>query len=160
HDGAQQRLLALAIRLNLASELAAQGDSRHTLEQLEEAEADLRSAVDELRDLAHGIHPAVLTDLGLAQAIRSVCARSALPVRVVELPSRRVDQAAESAAYFVFTEALANAQKHAHSSLVDVSVSTVNGTLRMEIADDGVGGAHETPGSGLRGLRDRVEGLG
>jgi signal transduction histidine kinase len=158
HDGAQQRLIALAIHLRLASEYVPQ-----TSEQtgnLEAAENDLQLAIDELREIAHGTHPAVLTNLGLVKAIQSIATRSTLPVTFVELPSVRVDDRAEAVAYYVFAEALANAQKHARATSVRVRAIAGDSTLEIEISDDGVGGATESVGSGLIGLRDRVEAVG
>jgi signal transduction histidine kinase len=117
-------------------------------------------AIDELRELAHGIHPAALTTYGLASAISGIAARSALPITLVELPSTRVDEAAEATAYYLFAEILANAQKHAHASSIRARATTTPRILHLEIADDGIGGATERPGGGLTGLRDRVEALG
>jgi len=159
HDGAQQHLSALAIRLGLAAEnaRAAHEDSAPVLE---EAGTELIAAIEELRELARGIHPAVLTDHGLRPAIRQVAARSPVPVRFAGLPRTRFDAAAEATAYYVFVEALTNAQKYARASAVEVRVKRKAGDVIIEISDDGVGGAAETTGGGLSGLRDRVEALG
>jgi signal transduction histidine kinase len=159
HDGAQQRLLALAVHLRLAAERA-----RRTPEAaaglIENAEAELQVAFDELRDLSHGIHPTVLTNLGLATAIRSVAARSVQPVSLLELPTVRVDTEAEAVAYFVFVEALANAQKHSSASAITVRATVSTRGLEILVSDNGVGGALEPMGGGLKGLRARVEDAG
>jgi signal transduction histidine kinase len=159
HDGAQQRLSALATRLDMAAE-----DTRDAGEPgavvLEDAGREVVLAIEELRELAHGIHPAVLTDLGLAAAVRSVAAHSTAPVMLVELPSVRFDDTVEATAYYLFAEALANAQKHAHAHAITVRARLRSGTLSLEVSDDGVGGALENAGGGLRGLRDRVEAVG
>jgi signal transduction histidine kinase len=158
HDGAQQRLNALIVSLRLAAEQAA--DAPETaVERLKSAEQELTEAVEELRELAHGIHPKVLTERGLAQALTELAARSAIPVRL-ELPPTRLDTTAEVTAYFVVAEAATNARKHADATAIDVRATVSRGLLRVEIADDGRGGANESAGSGLQGLRDRVETVG
>jgi signal transduction histidine kinase len=159
HDGAQQRLTALAIRLGVAAERALR-DGGPDAALLEQAGDEVTVAIDELRVLAHGLHPAVLTDLGLGSAIKDVSRRSTIPVAVGELPSTRVDGTAEVTAFYVFAEALTNAQKHAAASSIRVRTTTTGRTLHIEIVDDGVGGAAESAGNGLRGLRDRVEAIG
>jgi signal transduction histidine kinase len=159
HDGAQQRLLALAVKLSLDAD-----EVRHApalaSRFFEEAGAELQRTIDELREFAHGIHPAILTDLGLGHAIKSVVARSPLPIRLLAVPSKRLDEASESAAYYVIVEALANAQKHARASSITLSADVERGSLRVEVVDDGVGGATERVGSGLEGLRVRVQAVG
>ena len=159
HDGAQQRLTALVVQLQLAAE-----DSRGAHEQsadvLDAAATDLTEAIDELRELAHGIHPSILTTDGLGQALQTVAARSALPIELLELPATRVDETAEATAYFVVCEAVANARKHAQATSIRVRAASSRRHLRIEITDDGLGGATERPGSGLEGLRDRVEAIG
>jgi signal transduction histidine kinase len=159
HDGAQQRLTALAIRLGMAAERARDAHEP-SAPALEAAGAEVVLAIDELRELAHGIHPQALTDGGLAWAIRGVAARSAVPITVLEMPSTRFDDTAEATAYYVFVEVLNNAQKHARASFVRARATTTTGTLDLEITDDGIGGAIERAGGGLTGLRDRVEALG
>jgi signal transduction histidine kinase len=159
HDGAQQRLTALAYHLDRSADEARQHPDRAAV-LFEEAGVEVSLAIDELRELAHGIHPAVLTDLGLAKAIEVVAARSSVPIKLLELPSVRLDDTAEATAYFVIAEAVTNAQKYSHASTIRVRVADTNGVLRVEIADDGVGGAAQRPGSGLQGLSDRVEALG
>ena len=159
HDGAQQRLLALGVHLRLAVEEARRRPERSAA-MIEEAEEELQAAFDELRELSQGIHPTVLTDLGLADAIRSVAARSTQSITLRELPVRRVDSAAEATGYFVFVEAVTNAQKYARATSIDVRARATSRDLSIEIVDNGIGGASETNGTGLRGLRDRVETIG
>ena len=159
HDGAQQRLMALAFRLR-RSESEARLVPEAAPGLIAEAEDELLQAVSELRELAHGIHPAVLTTLGLGEAIRGVAARSTVPVQVVELPDARLGDVVEGTAYFVVVEAISNAQKHARARSIRVRVAADAANLRIEVADDGVGGAVVRVGSGLEGLRDRVEGAG
>ncbi len=158
HDGAQQRLTWLAVDLR-RSAVRARRSPEEAPAMLEKAEAELELAIDELRDLAHGIHPSVLTDLGLATAIRGAALRSTVPVKLHRLPDRRVDETAETTAYYVFAEAVANAQKHSGASAIDVSVVDRGEALTIEVGDNGVGGASDR-GSGLQGLRDRVETVG
>jgi signal transduction histidine kinase len=159
HDGAQQRLTSLAVRLQLAADEARRRPERAG-ELFEQAESDLELAIDELRQLVHGVHPSLLTDLGLAAAIRSLAARSEAPITLDELPSRRSDDAAEATAYYVVAEALTNAHRYAHADSIRVRAAVHDHTLRVEVGDDGVGGAAISPGSGLAGLRDRVEDVG
>jgi len=158
HDGAQQRLVALLIRLRLAQEL--EDPSPHGAELLAEAESELETALDELREVSHGTHPAVLTDLGLATAIRSVAARASQSIQLVELPSSPVDATVERTAYYVFLEAVTNAQKYAPDAVVSVSISSTDRALTVVVRDNGPGGASESPGGGLLGLRERVEDAG
>ena len=159
HDGAQQRFISVAAHLGLAAEVAQQR-SEEDAAVFAELQAELLLGIDELRELGHGIHPAVLTDFGLATAIRNMARRSSVPIELLELPATRVDAAAETTAYYVFAEAVANAQKHAHASKLQVVAVVGTHTLHIEVADDGVGGATESAGSGLQGLRDRVEAVG
>jgi signal transduction histidine kinase len=158
HDGAQQRLLGLGLALQLVR--AELGDNVNgATELLEEAEAELGAAIEELRELARGIHPAVLTEQGLAPALRTLAARSPLPVQIVDVPEERFPAPVEAAAYFVVSEALANVAKHAHASAARVSVLRENGVLSVAVHDDGVGGARPNGRSGLAGLADRVHAL-
>jgi signal transduction histidine kinase len=159
HDGAQQRLTWLSVDLRHAARRARERPEE-AAGLLEEADAKLELAIAELRELAHGIHPAVLTDLGLGNAIRSVALRSTIPITVSKMPAERGDESAEATAYYVFAEAVTNAQKHSGASSIDVSATAGARTLRIEIVDDGVGGATSARGSGLQGLRDRVEAAG
>jgi len=159
HDGAQQRLTALAYHLERAAD-EARHDPPRAAALFEQAGVEVSHAIDELRELAHGIHPAVLTDLGLAKAIEVVAARSSVPIRLLELPPMRLDDTAEATAYFVVAEAVTNAQKHARASTIWVRAAVAGGVLRVEVVDDGIGGAVQSAGSGLQGLSDRVEALG
>ena len=159
HDGAQQRLTALAIRLGSAADRAGKADEP-SAPDLRAAGEQVMLAIAELREITHGVHPSALTDGGLAVAIREVAARSTVPVTVGDLPSGRFDAPAETTAYYVFAEAVTNAQKHADASSIYVRAMTTPGTLHLEIADDGDGGATQRAGGGLTGLRDRVEALG
>jgi signal transduction histidine kinase len=159
HDGAQQRLVALLVRLRVAEEQLPQEPGR-AAQVLTDAETELRIALDELRELAHGTHPTVLTDLGLATAIRSTAARASQRIHLVELPAEPADAAAEAAAYYVFLEAVTNAQKHAPDAMVSVRAYATKRALTIEVTDDGPGGAVEAPGGGLHGLRERVEAAG
>ncbi|MCW3002460.1 MAG: sensor histidine kinase [Conexibacter sp.] len=159
HDGAQQRLIALAAYLGIAARRA-----RETPEEapalFEEADDVLSLAIDDLRALARGIHPTVLADLGLARAIGSVASHSAVPITVLDLPSARFDQTTEATAYYVVAEAITNAQRFAHASQISVRAVAAPSHLRVEVFDDGVGGARACVGSGLQTLRDRVEATG
>jgi len=159
HDGAQLRLTWLAVQLRDAAELSRRNPERAAV-VIGEAEGELELAIDELREIAHGIHPAVLVDLGLAEAVKSLALHSSIPVTLVELPSSRLDETAETIGYYVVAEAIANAQKYSRASSIQVRISAAENKLRIEVADDGVGGAAERPGSGLEGLRDRAEAIG
>jgi signal transduction histidine kinase len=156
HDGAQQRLVALLIGLRLAQQRA-DYTSEGTAAMLADTETELQTALDELRELSRGLHPAVLIDLGLATAIRSVAARASQRIHLLELPAVPVDDAVEKAAYYVFLEAITNTQKYALDAEVDVRVHTTQHTLTIEVSDDGPGGASEAAEGGLAGLRERVE---
>jgi signal transduction histidine kinase len=159
HDGAQQRLTALSLRLQLGRECARAAPERAAA-VLAAAETEVLLAIDELRELAHGIQPAVLTERGLAHAIESIAARSTVPIEVSELPSSRFDERAEVTAYYVVAEAVTNAQRYAHASSISVRAAVAHRSLHVEIGDDGIGEATEGKGSGLQGLRDRVEAIG
>jgi signal transduction histidine kinase len=158
HDGAQQRLVALSLHLGvLQTRLGADPEAAALLT---EARTEIATSLAELRDLAGGLHPAVVSDHGLAVAVESLAARAPVPVRLtVDLPAR-VAEAVEVAAYYVVCEALANVGKHARAASASITVARVRDTLVTEVADDGVGGADTERGSGLRGLADRVEALG
>jgi PAS domain S-box-containing protein len=158
HDGAQQRLVSLALTLRLARDTAPEL-SPDSLELLERAQEELGLALDELRELARGIHPAVLTDRGLVPALEGVAARSPVPVELIALPAARLPEPIEAAAYYVVCEALANVAKYSNASGATVAVAQDNGRVLVEISDDGIGGADADRGSGLRGLADRVEAL-
>jgi signal transduction histidine kinase len=154
HDGAQQRLATLALSLAMLRDR--DGADPATAASLAQASAELRQAIDELRELARGIHPAILTEEGLPAAVESLADRSSLPVRVVADFDARLPEPVEAVAYFVVSESLANVAKYAHASSARVELSRCNGSLRVEVLDDGIGGADAGRGSGLRGLADRV----
>jgi signal transduction histidine kinase len=158
HDGAQQRLLGLGLALQLARAQLGP-ETNGAAELLAEADAELRAALDELRELARGIHPAILTEQGLGAALKTLAERSPVPVSIVDTPKESLPAAVEAAAYFLVSEALANVAKHAGASHVDVSVLHVNGRVLVDVDDDGVGGADPARGSGLHGLADRVHAL-
>lgn len=160
HDGAQQRLLAASTAMERARILNGNADDSRLEDLLEAVSTELKETLTELRELARGIHPALLTDEGLGPAIESLARRAQLPTRVVSVPSERFQTTVEAAAYFVVAEALNNAAKHADASEVMVRAESDNGVLRIQIADDGIGGADIDGGSGLRGLEDRVVSLG
>jgi signal transduction histidine kinase len=157
HDGAQSRLVALALTLRLARMSVSDGSETATL--LDASIDELRRSLDELRDLARGIHPAVLSDRGLEPAVRALAARAAVPVEIIGEAAGRLPAAVETAAYFVVSEALTNVSKYAHAAHATVRVERVDGRLLVEVSDDGVGGASASDGSGLRGLSDRVAAL-
>jgi signal transduction histidine kinase len=159
HDGAQQRLLALALALRTA-QLRAGGRSDDEVEQLLGASVDeLQATIAELRALARGLHPTVLTEYGLAAALAALADRSAIPV-TVDMCEERLAPTVEATAYFVACETLNNVAKHAHAETASIVVRREGGLLLLEVADDGVGGARAAAGSGLQGMADRVEALG
>ncbi|HSK36785.1 MAG TPA: histidine kinase, partial [Actinomycetota bacterium] len=156
HDGAQQRLVALAKDLGMArATLESESDPPAATALVGEAHEEAKRALAELRDLARGIHPAVLADRGLDAAISALAARSPVPVGV-DVTTGRLPDPVESAAYFVVAEALANAAKHAQAAEIGVHIARHRDLLIVEVIDDGVGGADPSKGSGLRGLADRV----
>jgi signal transduction histidine kinase len=134
-------------------------DANGAGELLTEADGELRAALDELRELGRGIHPAILTEQGLAAALRSLAERSPVPVTLSGVPEHRLAHGTEAATYFLVSEALANVAKHARASTVSVSVVDVDERVVVDVVDDGVGGADPAHGSGLRGLADRVHAL-
>ena len=158
HDGAQQRLVSLALQLRLTqSALERRPEAVPGL--LEEAQAELARALDELRELARGIHPAILTDRGLGPALEAILARAPLPVELTDLPEERLPEPVEAAVYYVVAETITNIAKHAHAESATVSVTLAGTTARVVITDNGIGGADPARGSGLRGLADRIEAL-
>jgi PAS domain S-box-containing protein len=158
HDGAQQRLVATSLAVRMAARRVT--DDPTAREMLDGAGDELARALEELRELARGLHPAVLADHGLRAAIEAVADRAPVPV-AVDVPLReRLPETVEAAAYFVVCEALTNVAKYAHASEARVRVERGDGHATVEVVDDGVGGADERGGSGLRGLADRVEALG
>jgi signal transduction histidine kinase len=156
HDGAQQRLVSLRLALGLARKAE---DPEAAARLVDGAISELDSALSELRTLARGIHPGVLTDHGLEPALEALADRAPLPVRV-EADSGRLPAAVESAAYFTVAEALTNVAKYAHASRASVKLSLRNGHALVEVRDDGVGGADPHAGTGLSGLSDRLAALG
>jgi signal transduction histidine kinase len=159
HDGAQQRLVSVALQLNAgAADTTAGADELR--QELARAAKAVTVALDELRETAHGIHPAILTQGGLAPALRGLARRSTIPMELEMSASGRFAERIEVTAYYVVSELLTNAVKHARASVVRVAVERTNGTLHLSVRDDGVGGADPARGSGLIGLRDRVEAIG
>jgi PAS domain S-box-containing protein len=158
HDGAQQRLVALALSLRLAlASLVENPDTSRSL--LEGASRELSQALEELRELARGIHPAVLSERGLVAALRALAARAPFPVELSAQLQERLPEPVETAAYYVVSESLANVAKYADGTQARVTVSRHDDLAIVEVADDGIGGADATRGTGLRGLADRVEAL-
>jgi signal transduction histidine kinase len=160
HDGAQQRLVSVSLALRLIEQmLVSEKSTAHGV--LREASQELGEAMRELRELARGLHPALLNERGLGPALESVSARSPFPVDITGVPEdRRLPLPVEAAIYYVISESLANAARHAAASSARVTLSCRSDQVTVEIADDGVGGASLEAGSGLRGLVDRVEALG
>ena len=159
HDGAQQRFISLALGLRLAG-TRLPDDPEAARELLIQASDELALGLEELRELARGIHPAILTDRGLTPAIEALAARATLPVEVNGLPAERLPESIEAGAFYVVSESLANVAKYASASRARVELARDDGLLVVEVSDDGVGGADPGKGSGLRGLTDRVEALG
>jgi signal transduction histidine kinase len=159
HDGTQQRLVSIAMTLGLAESKLGK-DSRAVGPVLREARDALSEALEELRELSQGIHPAILVERGLAAAFDDLTRRAALPVRLKIALEATVPEQVEAAAYFVASEALTNAAKHSHATEVRLAATCDGATLVVEVADNGIGGAEPGRGSGLRGLTDRVEALG
>jgi signal transduction histidine kinase len=158
HDGAQQRLVALALTLRMAEKRAEDGDGE-AIELVRQAGDEAGLALKELRDLARGIHPAILTNRGLSAALDDLAGRASVPVEVVAAPAERLPDQVEAAAYFVVSECLANIDKHAQATSATVAVTPEGGHLLVTVSDDGVGGAALDGGSGLQGLQDRVGAL-
>src|SRR4051794_4473340 len=158
HDGAQQRLVALSLQLGLARRRI-DDDPASGARLLDDARGELGLALEELRELARGIHPAILTGPGLRAAVEALPARAPVPVDVEEMPPDRLPAAVEAAAYFVVAESLTNVAKYAGAEHAMVRVGREDGYAVVEVSDDGVGGADPTAGSGLRGLADRLAAL-
>ena len=158
HDGAQQRLVSLALSLrHLESSLEPDSPA---LRELAVARAELDAALEELRELARGIHPSILTDRGLGAALAAVAGRSTVPVELDLDSCGKLPLSVQTTAYFVVAEALTNASKHADSDRIEVRVAAGEGHTTVEVRDNGGGGAHPARGSGLSGLTDRVSALG
>ena len=159
HDGAQQRLVSLALILSMA-ESRLTSEPERAAELIAQAREEAQQAIGELRELAGGIHPAVLSDHGLCAALEALAARAPVPVTVNgDLEEQQLRPQVEAAAYFVTSEALANIAKYAQASAASVDVALDEGHLLLRVRDDGVGGADPEQGSGLKGLRDRVDAL-
>jgi signal transduction histidine kinase len=159
HDGIQQRLVSLALALRSAIDTVP--PPLHELgSELSGILEGLTNALDEVREIAHGIHPAILSHGGLEPALRMLARRSAVPVELAVSIERRLPPPIELAAYYVVSEALTNATKYAQASVVNVAVETDDANLQLTIRDDGIGGADPTNGSGLVGLGDRVDAVG
>jgi signal transduction histidine kinase len=159
HDGIQQRLVSLGLELRLAesTESADADEARSTIGRVA---GELGGVTEELREIARGIHPAILSEGGLGPALRTLARRSAIPVAFSGVGGERLPEPIEVAAYYVVSEAVANATKYASATRIDIEATAEENTLRLSISDDGVGGADPRRGSGLVGLRDRVEALG
>jgi signal transduction histidine kinase len=161
HDGAQQQLVALTVRLRLAEQLV-ERDPRAARELLGTLQVDAAAALEDLRDLARGIYPPLLADQGLGAALRAQARKSMVPVALEVEEIGRYSQEIESAIYFSCLEALQNVAKYADASLVTIALTRSDGHLSFSVADDGVGfdTGSTTPGSGLRGIEDRLDALG
>jgi signal transduction histidine kinase len=157
HDGAQQRMVSLAITLGLI-ETKLDGDS-DVAALVRQAREEAQAAVTELRELARGIHPAVLSDRGLAAALEALAARAPVPVDVSGVPDEPLPPPVEAAVYFVTAETLTNVAKYADACSASIELGLEDGRLTLAISDDGVGGASDSAGSGLAGLCDRIEAL-
>jgi signal transduction histidine kinase len=158
HDGAQQRLIALSLELSLLEQEL--GPDAAAGLRLAQARGEIATSLGELREVARGLHPAVVTGHGLAVALEQLAARAPVPVHLTVAVDERLPERVEVAAYYLVSESLANVAKHAGASSVSVDVSRTDGQAVIEVTDDGIGGADTEGGSGLRGLADRVEALG
>jgi signal transduction histidine kinase len=158
HDGAQQRLVSVALELSMAV-ARLESDPPAARDLLVTAQGELARGLDELRELARGIHPAVLTERGLGPALDALVARSPIPVELATVPEERLDAPVEAAMYYVVAESITNVAKYAQASSATVSIARANGAATVVVTDDGVGGADPASGSGLRGLAARVEAL-
>ncbi|HEX2744564.1 MAG TPA: DUF4118 domain-containing protein [Streptosporangiaceae bacterium] len=156
HDGAQQRLVTLAMMLNGIRDRV----PADVCADVDEVRDELAATRRELRDLCHGLHPSILVEAGLGAAVRALARRSPLPVRVQVRADGRLSGSCEATAYYVAAEAFTNAAKHAKASAVVIVIERADGMLTVQVSDDGAGGADPTRGSGLIGLRDRVEAVG
>jgi signal transduction histidine kinase len=159
HDGAQQRLVSLGLELRMMKN-SVPLELPQLRNEVEHVADGLAAVLDELQEMSRGIHPAILTTAGLAPALRGLARRSAVPVELELRIDGRLPEQVEVAAYYLVSEALTNAAKHAHASVVHVGLAVADDTVRIVIRDDGVGGADPAGGTGLIGLRDRVEALG
>jgi signal transduction histidine kinase len=158
HDGAQQRLVSVSLDLNIVA-AKLESDPQVARQVLTEAQDELAHGLSELRELARGIHPVVLTEQGLGPALHALLTRTPVPVEITELPEQRLPANVEAAVYYVVAEAITNVAKYAHASGATVSIRRANGAVTVSVTDDGVGGADPARGSGLHGLAARVEAL-
>jgi signal transduction histidine kinase len=158
HDGAQQRLVSAAVQLSMVGAKLDE-DPASARELLSSTSADLAEGLEELRELARGLHPVLLTERGLGPALTALVTRAPVPVEIAELPEQRLTAPVEAAAYYLVAEAITNVAKYARASHARVSIRQSNGYASVIVSDDGVGGANPTHGSGLRGLAARVEAL-
>jgi signal transduction histidine kinase len=158
HDGAQQRMVAVAVTLGLA-QAQMEKNPEAAAELIQQAREEAQQAVKELRELARGIHPAVLSDHGLAAALEALATRAPVPVDVTGVPEQPLPRPIEAAVYFVTAEALTNIAKYAHAEAASVNLAVDDDSVLLQITDDGVGGADVSGGTGLSGLCDRVEAL-
>ncbi|HEX5618089.1 MAG TPA: sensor histidine kinase [Solirubrobacteraceae bacterium] len=158
HDGAQQRMVAVAVTLGLA-QAQMESNPQGAAQLIQQAREEAQLAVKELRELARGIHPAVLSDHGLEAALEALATRAPVPVDVSGVPEEPLPRAVEAAVYFVTAEVLTNVAKYAHADCASVNLAVDDGSVFLQITDDGVGGAEVSGGTGLSGLCDRVEAL-
>jgi signal transduction histidine kinase len=159
HDGTQQQLVSLALELR-AAQTSVPPELHELGDELTRIGDGMGAVQEELREIARGIHPAILAEGGLAPALRTLARRSACPVKLDVPVEERLPEPVEVAIYYIVSEALANAAKHAHASVVEVEVEAMEGVVSASVRDDGDGGADPERGSGLIGLTDRVEALG
>jgi signal transduction histidine kinase len=159
HDGVQQRLVSLALKARTIEMMTPQ-PADEIQGELSLLADGLGAALDELREVSHGIHPALLSEAGLGPALKALARRSAVPVELDLNLGPRLPERVEAAAYYIASEALTNVAKHARASVIDMRADGWDGTLILSIGDDGIGGADPSRGSGIIGLKDRVEALG
>jgi PAS domain S-box-containing protein len=159
HDGAQQRLVGLSLAVRLAAKKVSNGNARAAARDLAQIDEELSTALEELRELARGIHPAILSERGLPDSLEMLAVRSPVPVEIEQAPAERLPEQVEAAIYYVVAEALTNVAKYSRARVASVRVFREDGYVVAEVEDDGVGGADANGGSGLRGLADRVEAL-
>ncbi|MDF2435531.1 MAG: hypothetical protein JWP44_5164 [Mucilaginibacter sp.] len=159
HDGAQQKLVNIVLNLELTKEMSTSEPAR-ALELLEKSMQQARAAIDDLRDLAAGIYPVLLTTRGLCAAVQALADQLPVPVKPLEIPEQRLAPTIAASVYFLISEGLTNVVKHARANSASVRVSITDGVLTVEVCDDGVGGVEGRPvGHGLAGLADRVSAL-
>jgi signal transduction histidine kinase len=159
HDGAQQRFVSLLLQLR-AVRASVPPDQAQLADALDRVLAELSDALDDLREFSRGIHPAILADAGLGPALRALSRRCPLPVRLDVQIQGRLPERVEVTAYYTISEALTNAVKHANATVVRIDVDATSNAVRLAVRDDGTGGADPARGSGLLGIRDRVEAVG